>query len=150
MSPDIAASPRAYDGYDFPSRKTAPSATDSRETSNSLSAFGQTMRRRRAKRTATLVLNDSARPEDNRAATVRNVDAWYRHSSEVRTGTLYRAQQDRVKILVRTSQKGRRLREQRRSELLYIEGHNEVRVTHPESLFIPGGEAVEARHWLRY
>jgi predicted metalloendopeptidase len=43
-------------------------------------------------------LNDSHAPEEYRAATVRNVDAWYQ-AFDVKFGqALYLAPQDRVKI----------------------------------------------------
>ena len=97
---DIAGVSAAYDGYRSSLHgKPAPSAHGFNGDQQFFIAFGQNWASKT--RPAALrqqVLNDSHAPGEYRAATVRNVDAWYQ-AFDVKPGqALYLAPQDRVKI----------------------------------------------------
>ena len=97
---DIAGVSAAYDGYRSSLHgKSAPSAHGFNGDQQFFIAFGQNWASKT--RPAALrqqVLNDSHAPGEYRAATVRNVDAWYQ-AFDVKPGqALYLAPQDRVKI----------------------------------------------------
>jgi putative endopeptidase len=97
---DIAGVSAAYDGYRSSLQgKPAPSAHGFNGDQQFFIAFGQNWASKtRPAALRELVLNDSHAPEEYRAATVRNVDAWYQ-AFDVKFGqALYLAPQDRVKI----------------------------------------------------
>jgi endothelin-converting enzyme/putative endopeptidase len=97
---DLAGVSAAYDGYRSSLQgKPAPSAHGFNGDQQFFIAFGQNWASKtRAAALREQVLNDSHAPGEYRAATIRNVDAWYQ-AFDVKPGqALYLAPQDRVKI----------------------------------------------------
>jgi putative endopeptidase len=97
---DIAGVSAAYDGYRSSLQgKPAPSAHGFNGDQQFFIAFGQNWASKT--RPAALreqVLNDSHAPGEYRAATIRNLDAWYQAFNVKPGQALYLTPQDRVKI----------------------------------------------------
>ncbi|MGB8539746.1 MAG: M13 family metallopeptidase [Acidobacteriaceae bacterium] len=97
---DLAGVSAAYDGYRSSLQgKPAPSADGFNGDQQFFIAFGQNWASKT--RPAALrqqVLNDSHAPGEYRAATIRNVDAWYQAFNVKPGQALYLTPQDRVKI----------------------------------------------------